>query len=239
MKPYLFAFYLITASLVFSQSYVDSGIRHFNVGEYEEALIDFENAAEIQDMLTEAAKAKIFYYRGLVRLKQAEKAKSSAEQDFLMLAYADLQQVLSKDKNMELEVSNAYKQLNALLLEEAEDLLKQEKKADEVDQKLSILDRRIEYLVLAKKLEVSSLVDLYLGETNKQAGDIIFERATSVTEMQRAKAYYEEAIKYLEIARYDDPFSKDIIKTLITLAERLGDVDRLAEYQKLLDLAGG
>ncbi len=224
---------------MFSQSYVDSGIRHFNVGEYEEALIDFENAAEIQDMLTEAAKAKIFYYRGLVRLKQAEKAKSSAEQDFLMLAYADLQQVLSKDKNMELEVSNAYKQLNALLLEEAEDLLKQEKKADEVDQKLSILDRRIEYLVLAKKLEVSSLVDLYLGETNKQAGDIIFERATSVTEMQRAKAYYEEAIKYLEIARYDDPFSKDIIKTLITLAERLGDVDRLAEYQKLLDLAGG
>ena len=239
MKPVLFALFLTTASMVLSQSYVDSGIRHFNIGEYEEAMVDFDNAIEISQMLTETAKAKIYYYRGMIWLKRAEEGRGNAEQDPLMLAYDDLSKVLSMDKDFESQIDDAYRTLSGLLMEEADSYTKQVKKADEVFDKLKLLDQRIEYLALVKELGVVSLVDFYLGETNKEAGDLIFESTTNVLEMQKAKGYYEEAIKHLELARYDDPFSKDIIKTLLTLAERLGDVDRIAEYEKLLDLAGG
>lgn len=239
MKPVLFVLFLTTASLVLSQSYVDSGIRHFNVGEYEEAMVDFDNAIEISQMLTETAKAKIYYYRGLIWLQRAEKSKGNAEQDPLMLAYIDLSKVLSMDKDYESQINDAYRTLSGLLMEEADAYAKQVKKADELPVKLNLLDKRIEYLNLVKELGVATLVDLYLGLTNKEAGDLIFESTTNVLEMQKAKAYYEEGIKSLELARYDDPFSKDIIKDIITIAERLGDVEKQAEYKKLLDLAGG
>lgn len=239
MKPVLLAFFLITASIVFSQSYVDSGIRHYNVGEYEEAMEDFDNAIGIQQMLTESAKAKIYYYRGLIWLKRADKTAGNAEQDPLMLAFDDLSKVLSMDKDFESQINDAYRDLSALLMKEADSYQKQVKKADEISEILDLLDRRITYLKLIKKLNVTTLADFYLGETNKQAGDLIFENTTNVQEMQKARVYYEEAIKYLELARYDDPFSKDIIKSLLTLSERLGDVDRVAEYEKLLELAGG
>ncbi len=239
MKPVLFVLFLTTASMVLSQSYVDSGIRHFNVGEYEEAMVDFENAIGISQMLTEKAKAKIYFYRGLIWLKRAEKSSDNVEQDPLMLAYTDLSKVLSMNSDFESQINDAYRTLSGLLMEKADSYSKQVKKADEIPRKLELLDKRIEYLKLVKELGVTTMVDFYLGETNREAGDLIFESTTNVTEMQKAKAYYEEAIKYLELARYDDPFSKDIIRTLLTLAERLGDVDRIAEYEKLLDLAGG
>ncbi|WP_420315717.1 hypothetical protein [Ekhidna sp.] len=236
MRTYLSMILLFTTLTSFSQSYVDSGIRHFNVGEYNEALVDFEKAVELKDMLTEAAKGKLYFYRALVWLEKARKA-GNAEQDHLNLAYADLSIAATKGKSLEVEVNQAFKELNALLIEEADALLKQEKKADQVLLKLSILDKRIEYLTIIKELGISSFTDLNLGETNKLAGDIIFESTTNVLEMQKAKAYYEEALKSYELARYDDPFSKEIISNLLTLAERLMDVDRVEEYQKLMDLA--
>ncbi|WP_420577938.1 hypothetical protein [Ekhidna sp.] len=239
MKPVLFVFFLITASCAFSQSYVDSGIRHFNVGEYDEAMDDFEDAIGIQAMLTETAKAKIYYYRGLIWLKRAEKSRGNAEQDPLMQAYDDLTKVLSMDQDMEAQINDAYRDLSGLLMEEADDFLKQEKKADELPLKLELLDKRIEYLKLIEELGVSTLAHLYLGETNKQAGDLIFESTRKVQEMQRAGAYYNEAIRYLELARYDDPFNKGVIRTILELARRLDDAERVKEYNRLLDLAGG
>lgn len=239
MKPALLVFFLITASCSFSQSYVDSGIRHFNVGEYDEAMVDFDNAVGIEAMLTETAKAKIYYYRGLVWLKRAEKSKGNAEQDPLMQAYADLTRVLSMDGEMESQINDAYRDLSGLLMEEADDFLKQEKKADELPLKLELLDKRIEYLKLIEELGVSTLAHLYLGETNKQAGDLIFENTRNVQEMQKAGEYYKEAVRYLELARYDDPFNKGVIRTLLELARRLDDAERVKEYTILLDLAGG
>lgn len=226
--------------MVYTQSYVDSGIRHFNLGEYDEALVDFESAEEIKSMLTESAKAKIYFYTGLIWLSKAEKSGgNSSEQDFLQLAYDNLSTAMRLDTDWEESVNKAYKQLSTLLMNEADSYIKLEKKADGVDEKTAILDKRIDKLMLVEKLGVSSLVHLYLGQTNKQAGDLIFNSTTNVLEMQKAKKYYEESLKYYELARYDDPFSKEIIEDLLTISKRLGDVDRIAEYEKLMKLSGG
>lgn len=240
MKAILIVLFLITAQLAYTQSYVDSGIRHFSLGEYDEALIDFENADEIKSMLTQSAIAKIYYYRGLIWLSKAEKASGNyTEVDPLQLAFSNLTKVLSNDDTWKPQVDEAHIKLSRLLIDEADSYLKLEKKADEVDEKTDLLDKRISYLLLVKELGISSLANLYLGQTNKQAGDVIFNNTTSVTTMQKAKAYYEESLKHYELARYDDPFSKDIIEDLLTISKRLGDVERIAEYEKLLKLAGG
>ncbi len=240
MKAILIVLFLITAQLAYTQSYVDSGIRHFNLGEYDEALIDFENADEIKSMLTQSAIAKIYYYRGLIWLSKAEKASGNyTEVDPLQLAFSNLTKVLSNDDTWKPQVDEAQIKLSRLLIDEADSYLKLEKKANEVDEKTDLLDKRISYLLLVKELGISSLANLYLGQTNKQAGDVIFNNTTSVTTMQKAKAYYEESLKHYELARYDDPFSKDIIEDLLTISKRLGDVERIAEYEKLLKLAGG
>jgi len=225
--------------VVYGQSYVDSGISHYHAGEYEEAMKDLDNAVEIMPVLTETAKAKMYYYRGLVWLAWAEQGVKNAEADLLKNAYNELKRVTELDSSLEPKVKEAYQRLGNLLLEKADAYLKEEKKAKELEEKLRWLDQRIEYLKILKELEVSSLADLYLGNTNKQAGDLIFEVANTVSLMQQAKGYYEEAIKYLELARYDDPFSKQIIRDLLELAKRLADGERQEEYEKLLELAGG
>lgn len=240
MKAILIVLFLITAQLAHTQSYVDSGIRHFNLGEYDEALVDFESVEEIKSMLTESSKAKVHFYTGSIWLSKAEKAGgNTAEQDALQLAYDNLSLAMKLDTDWEDPVKKAFRQLNTLLLSEADSFIKQEKKADGMDEKTSILDRRIDKLLLVKEIGISSLVNLYLGQTNKQAGDIIFNNTTNVLEMQKAQKYYEESLKYYELARYDDPFSKDIIEALLTISTRLGDVDRIAEYEKLMELADG
>ncbi|SNS82763.1 hypothetical protein SAMN05421640_1408 [Ekhidna lutea] len=240
MKLIALVIFLTTAHCIYSQSYVDSGIQHFAKEEYEEAMVDFNNAIDIQDMLTESSKAKIYYYRGMIWLKRAEDSKGNyAEENPVHQAHEDLIKATELDNSWEPHVKDAFVKLNRFLLDEAENYLKLEKKADGIDERTSLLDKRIQYLERAKELEVSSMIDLYLGQTNKQAGDIIFDNTTNVTVMQRAKAYYEAALIHYEIARYDDPFSKDIIEALLTISKRLGDVDRIAEYEKLLELAGG
>ena len=157
----------------------------------------------------------------------------------MQLAYDNLSTAMRLDTDWEESVNKAYKQLSTLLMNEADSYIKLEKKADGVDEKTAILDKRIDKLMLVEKLGVSSLVHLYLGQTNKQAGDLIFNSTTNVLEMQKAKKYYEESLKYYELARYDDPFSKEIIEDLLTISKRLGDVDRIAEYEKLMKLSGG
>ncbi|WP_370087268.1 hypothetical protein [Ekhidna sp.] len=240
MKAILIVLFLLTALLSYTQSYVDSGIRHFSVGEYDEALEDFESADEIKSMLTQTAIAKIYYYRGMIWLSKAEKSSGNyTEVDPLQMAFSNLTVVLNHDDAWKPQIDEAYTKLSRLLMAEADNYLKLEKKAGTVDEKTNLLDKRISYLLLAKELGVSSLVSLYLGQTNKQAGDIIFESTTNVTTMLKAKGYYEESLKHYELARYDDPFSKDIIRNLLTISKRLGDVERIAEYEKLLELAGG
>ena len=77
MKAILIVLFLITGQLAYTQSYVDSGIRHFSLGEYDEALVDFENADAIKSMITQTAVAKIHYYRGMIWLSKAEKASGN------------------------------------------------------------------------------------------------------------------------------------------------------------------
>lgn len=240
MKAILIVLFLLTAHWSYTQSYVDSGIRHFNVGEYDEALEDFQSADEIKAMLTQSAIAKIYYYRGMIWLSKAEKSSGNySEIDPLQNAFSNLTVVTRHDDTWKPQVDEAYSRLNRLLIDEADTYLKLEKKATGMEEKTGLLDKRIEYLLLAKELGISSLTNLYLGQTNKQAGDIIFESTTNVTTMLKAKGYYEESLKHYELARYDDPFSKDIIRDLLTISKRLGDVERIAEYEKLLELAGG
>jgi len=129
--------------------------------------------------------------------------------------------------------------LYPLIVSEADAYSKLEKKEDKLSAKLDLLDTRINYLILANKLGTSTAPELYLGLTNKRAGDLIFENSSSFADMQKAKNYYEEALKHFEVARYEDPFSKDIIQDLLTLSSRLADQDRIEEYEELLRLAGG
>lgn len=240
MKSILVVFFVLGSWPLFAQSYVDSGIRHYAVGEYEEALIDFKDAEEIESMITESSKAKMYYYRGMIWLKRAEKSSGDfAEEDPLQLCYSDLTKVMSMDITWETQIEEAYERLYPLIIDEAGNYLKLEKKASEIDDKLTLLDRRIEYLQMANGLGVSPFPALYLGQTQKQAGDLLFSNSASVSDLQRAKAYYEVSINHYELARYEDPFSKEIIEELLTLSKRLIDKERIEEYEKLLQLAGG
>ena len=73
MRPFACILFFVSALLASSQSYVDSGIRHFMAKEYDEALMDFEEAEKVKVMFTESSVAKIYFYRGLIWLERAEK----------------------------------------------------------------------------------------------------------------------------------------------------------------------
>ena len=235
MKQVVLMGAFLMSTWTFAQSYVDSAIKHFALGEYDEAMKDFKDAEEIMNMITETSKAKIFFYRGSIWLDRAEKGN----EDAIRLAYEDLIKVVDHDKTWESEIGKTYDRLKKVVLDRAEASEKEAKKTDDIDEKVASLDTRIEYLRLSKELGSSSLSDFYLGQANKQAGDAIFESTTDVSKMLKAKKYYEEALQYYELARYEDPFSKDVIQSLLTLSTRLGDVDRIAEYEKLLELSKG
>lgn len=240
MKQLLVVVFFFVSVLAHGQSYVDSGIRHFASGDFDKALEAFEEADEIASMITESAKAKLYYYRGIIWLKKAEKSNgTSAELDPLFLSYTDLTRVLKSDNSWAPQVEEAYETLYPLIIKEADFYLKLEKKEEGLTGKLGHLDNRINYLAMAKELETSANPLLYLGQTNKQAGDLIFSNSSNVAELQKAKAYYERSVGYYEQARYEDPFSKEIIRDLLTLSERLADGERIEEYKKLLQLAGG
>lgn len=240
MKKVLMVFFILTVELTYAQNYVDSGIQLYMRSEYDEALVEFGRAAELKNVLTNASIAKIHYYEGLTWMAIGEKSiGKSSETDPLKMAFDNLTQVSNFDKEYEERLAEAHAKLSSLLIEEADSYLKNIKKAKTADEKLPLMDLRIKYLQLAKALEVSSMANLYLGETNKEAGDVIFEESTDVVKMQRAKTYYEEALKFYELARYDDPFSKNIIEALLIISERLGDPDRVKEYTDLLKLADG
>ncbi len=240
MKPLFLIYSLITVSILNAQSYVDSGIRHFAAGDYDEALLSFKDAADIESIITESSQAKLYYYRGMIWLMRAEKSsENNAEGDPLQLSYNDLTRVLAKDDFWKPQIDEAYDRLYSLILDEADSYLKLQKKADERSQKLELLDSRINYLLMAEGLGISALPTLYIAQTNMLAGDLIFDNSTDFQEMQQAKKYYEESLKYYEQARYEDPFSKKIIQDLLTISTRLGDTERIEEYQKLMELAGG
>lgn len=238
MKPIAFILFFVSALLAGGQSYVDSGIRHFMAKEYDEALVDFAEAEKVKVMFTESSVAKIYFYRGLIWLERAEK-RDFAESDPIRLAYENLSEVAEHDDSWEEQITKAYARLNVLVMEQADAYEKQSKKADGADAKTELLDRRIECLVFAEKLGVNSSISALLGETNKEAGDIIFENAADLEAMTKAKKYYEEAIRHYEIARYDDPFNKSTINTILELARKLDDAEKVKEYTLLLDLAGG
>lgn len=240
MKQLSVVLFLLVFSSLHGQSYVDSGIRHFAVGEYEEALIDFKEAEQIESMITESSKAKMYYYRGMIWLMRAEKSsREYAEEDPLSLSFQYLIKVNSMDDSWGPQIEEAYERLLPLIIKEADAYLKYEKKEEELNTRLGFLDERLRFLTMAKDLERSSSAVLSLGQTNKQAGDLIFQSSSNVIELQKAKAYYEAALIYYEQARYEDPFSKEIIQDLLNLSKRLMDVDRIAEYERLLQLAGG
>ncbi|WP_436516866.1 hypothetical protein [Ekhidna sp. To15] len=240
MKQLFVVFFLLGFTVSYAQSYVDLGIRHFAVGEYEEALIDFKEAEEIESMITESSKAKMYYYRGMIWLMRAEKSAGDfAEEDPIRLSFEDLSTVISKNPEWTPQIEEAYERLYPLIIKEADSYLKFEKKEKDLNAKLQFLDQRIAYLTMAQELEVSAKPVLYLGQTNKQAGDLIFEESSNVGELQKAKNYYETALIHYEQARYEDPFSKEIIQDLLSISKRLMDVDRISEYEKLLQLAGG
>ena len=228
------------SSILYSQSYVDLGIRHFAVREYDEALVDFKEAEKIVSMITESSKAKMYYYRGMIWLIKAEEAAGDfAEENPIQLSYQDLSKVLTMDKSWEPQIKEAYGRLYVLMIDQANSYLKSVKKEDGMEGKISWLDERISYLNMARVLDVSTEVNLFLGQTHKQAGDLYFEVGNSLNELQKAEQYYRESLKYYEQARYDDPFSKEIIEDLLTLSRRLADKERITEYEKLLKLAGG
>ena len=240
MKTLKVIVFLLVVFASSAQSYVDLGIRHFGVGEYDEALEDFREAEQIMSMITESSKAKVYYYRGMIWLDRAEKEPGKyAEHDPLKLSFNDLKRVTSMDPSWSPQVEDAYKRLYALIIAEADSYIKLEKKEDELSSKLDLLNSRINYLSLADELAISSNPQLLLGTTNKQAGDLIFANSSNVVELQKAKEYYDEALKHFELARYEDPFSKEIIRDLLTLSRRLADEERIKEYEELLRLAGG
>lgn len=233
---FLFACFLLAGG----QSYVDSGILKYHSYKYNEALEDFKEAYEMRQMFTNSSVAKVFYYRGLTRFELIKSGKANAEADItLENVCMDLKNAILYDPDLSDQVENTNKDLYIILITEADKSSKQVRKENLFAQKIALLTDKMEYLNLARQLDVNSEINLLLGQAHKEIGDFHFEVAEDLAMLQLVKASYEEAIKYYEIARYDDPFSKAIIEDLLELSKRLDDQARVEEYEGLLKLAGG
>ena len=240
MRRYLFVLFCIPVACIYSQSYVDSATELYLKGEYQEALKEFRKAYGLKNVLTDASIGKMYYYRGLTWFAIAENSGAVLEEgSAFTYAYDDLKEVKKYTSKFDRELEEINQRLSYVILNQAEELLKEGKKADNLDESLILLNKRVELLTIVKEFEISSFVTRYLAETNKYAGDLIFKKATDVESMKKAQEYYKVAIQQFEIARYDDPFDKGVIKTILELARKLDDAERVKEYTQLLEIAGG
>lgn len=234
---------LLVSSLMFitkAQSYVDSGIQKYQVGEFEEAITFFNKGYELRDALPAASLARIFLYRGMCKLELLKSDGESTQAGITVEnIYSDINNSEKYENVWPAKLEETKSDLYELAIDYADIMSKLARKENDFIKKSALYNDRIKFLKIASDLSPTSNINQLVGQTHKDIGDLYFESTEDLSKLQIAKQNYEEAIKYFEIARYDDPFSKEIIEALLELSKRLLDQERIDEYKKLLELAGG
>ena len=221
-----------------AQSYVDSGIRHYIAEEYEEALVDFDEAVSLKSLFTEFAVSKLHFYRGM-SLYQIHEGKTTLDLEMIEEIYGDLYVALDIDSSWMETADDVLEAIYIETLEIAGGELKTARKEKEIEARVNQTNGYIDILQTGFKIKKVAEVELLIAQAYHEIGDLYFEDSNNVASLQKAGANFGKAIEYYEMARYDDPFSKGIIKSLLTLSKRMDDPQRVEEYSKLLALAGG
>lgn len=231
--------FISIVSIIQAQSYVDSGIQKYHSSQFKESITLLDKGYELRDALPNGSMAKIFLYRGLSKFELLKKNGEKPEEGItLKEVYSDIENSLKYGNEWASKVEETQKELSEMLIEYADNSGKLSSRENDFTQKITLINDRIEYLNMAVKLKESSNGNLLLGQSYKEIGDLYFA-AQNLATMKIAQENYVEALKYFEIARYDDPFSKKIIEDLLEISNRLDDQARVQEYEKLLKLAGG
>ncbi|MFK7953825.1 MAG: hypothetical protein AB8B73_13350 [Ekhidna sp.] len=240
MKVFVYLLFVFTISTTNAQSYVDSGIQKYQTGQYEEAIILFDKGYELRDVLTSTSIARVFFYRGISKLELFKVNGENVDTGVTVEGiFTDIDNSVKYENVWPAKLEEVQGELFDILLEKADEIKKTANREKEVGQKIGLLNQRINYLKMASELGSLSSNSLLLGETYKEIGDLYFKSTEDLSKLQIAKKSYEESLLLYEEARYDDPYSKDIITALLEISTRLMDQERIDEYEKLLKLSGG
>lgn len=238
MRAGIFLLLIAFTFTTFSQSYVNAGIQHYNLGQFEEANADFIEAEQMKKAFTPSAIGMLHFYQAMTNYKMTD-IGSLRIQDVKSIL-SDFQQAVKIDSAHWYQESKEVRQmLAAEVNNRASRQLKYLRKIADTENRVAKSLYYIELLELVKELNQGAQVERLMASAYHEMGDWYFDGAVDVSAMQLAGRYYSKAIQHYELARYDDPFSKDILKALLTLSERMDDPSRTAEYTKLLGLARG
>lgn len=221
-----------------AQSYIDSGIRHYKAKEFKEALVDFKEAENLKVMFTSSAVGKLQYYRGLT-IWELNRGNDEIGEEEVNQILTDFHKAEKLDSSRSEAIELVIDQLYDLVYESSNSIGKKAGKEKSIDAKSQLLSKYVDRLLLCESVKKSEAVELNLAKAYHDFGDLYFQRAEDIIDVQIAEEKYKMAIDYYEIARYNDPYSKEIISALLTLSERMDDPERVKEYTKLLELAGG
>lgn len=237
MKTFLSTLFCAVTLFAHSQSYIDSGVRHYDAGEFSEALVDFNEAENVKSLFTSSAMAKLYFYKAMTLYEITDVSREAIGS--ILAINQNFDKSLQLDSTWFEQINDTQTQLVGSLIGRGDLIFKQASKAKERLVKIDNLKAYLDVLKLAEEISLTPKVELKLAEGYFMMGDVYFEDSSNVASLQKAAQYYEQAIKYYEIARYNDPFSKSIIESLLTLSKRMDDPERVKEYSELLSLAGG
>ncbi|GAB4246704.1 MAG: hypothetical protein Tsb0034_25700 [Ekhidna sp.] len=206
--------------------------------EYAEGLADIAEAEKAKSLFTPLAISKMHFYKGMLLFKMGdfESAVDETTANEIMLNFS---KALELDSSWSSATKEVLHELHLAAMKQAASALKQARKVDEDSEVETLLNAYIAQLSLAERLEYHPDIELKKAEAYHELGDLYFKGEKTLGNMRKAADYFQKAIHEYELARYNDPFSKDIIKDLLLLSQRMDDVERIQEYSQLLELAGG
>ncbi|MEM7298038.1 MAG: hypothetical protein AAF391_07210, partial [Bacteroidota bacterium] len=201
--------------------------------------VDFKEAENIKSLFVESSIGRLHFYKGMSLYKLHSGSKGGINDEMADQILKDLGEAVRIDSTWFQPVEEVFADLHVQYEERFRVQLKTARREDTVDDKAQAF---LEYVALVDKahlFQADDGSDLLKAKAFHEIGDLYFEDSNNVASLQKAGQHFKSAIEYYEIARYNDPFSKDIIKSLLDLSKRMDDPSRVQEYSKLLELAGG
>lgn len=238
MKALLPLFFVLICSFTWSQSIIDSGVRNYNQKNYREALKNLYEAEQMAAVFTEEAIAKLRFYKSQT-LWKLNSSENDLIEDLVRDIVEGLRHASATNADWSLLANETYSEMRNVLTNQAERINKAANKQKELDEKIRLKRTYVAKLELVEYIQPSASNELIIAETLHEIGDLYFEAEGEALVMNLASEYYSKALKAYELARYNDPYSKPLIKAVLKIARRTGDAERVKEYTKLLELAGG
>lgn len=221
MRFLLLVFCIIPALLPAQQRYISSAIIAYSGGAYDRSIRDLNRVLENPEQVTEEEAGKAYFYRAMARLKLAGSKPEHEElgADPFLLSHADFRAAISLNGEQWSERSKAV--------------------ADELyeglwNTGLSAFDQAnyiscINHLRAASTLKNNFEVNAYLGKAYEALGEDFF-----ISQNTRSVANFRAAVNYLEDAIDIDPECLECARSLVNVATKLNDEERVRKYQHLV-----